>query len=418
MAGLAKKIASTGKNLVSHGVDAATSSVGERGNAAMAGLMPGLGGMLPGLPGLDDLGGLLPSLPIPEIPIPGMPSMPSLPDFDLPSIGLPDFGISEGITEGVESLGNLWDEEGVDMLLDPRGAVDRSAAREELASRFQVVGDDFVGPRLGHQVTADEYEDIVRQYSDIRLGRTDIDIDTDGLSEEDAAAFRSGTMSDIADILQTSSGRQLVDSLADAPGHGLFNMFDTTTTITRRNDAAGNPDPSNATGGGVFGKSGNVNYVPGVDTVPGGANIRSDVTLYHEMMHAHHAVYNTWNNDTVTAATGGVPSDVASGIREAEYQAAGLGQYANDPMSENRYRAERAQIGASNFGERTSGFETDDTMSHRDVYGGFSPGGTPARMPGAPGTPIPGVTPSGGSTGGAGDASRIGQSTDHDHHHG
>lgn len=404
------------------------------GNSAVAGLLPGLGIPRIGLPefglpefGLPDID--LPSLPIPEIPLPSfdpidlLPSVPEFPLFpQIPGIGpllpgLPSFDQEEEEDSG-PTIEQLLEREGMDALFDLEGARDRYAASEELASRFDIVADDYQGPRAGNQVTQAEYDRIVREYSEIRLGRTDLQIDTSGLSEADAAAFRDGTMSDIADIMQTESGRGLIGSLAHAPGHGPFGLLDTTTTISRRNGADGNADPSNATGGGTFGESGFVNYVPGTDTAPASANIRSDVTLYHELVHAHHAVYNTWNGNTVTAATGGTPTDVASGIREAEYQAAGLGQYANDAFTENRYRGERRLIGATGVGARSSGSETDANMSRRDTYAGWSgPGPNPATIPAAPGTAVPGVTPSAPAAGGAGDAGRLGQSTEHDHDH-
>ncbi len=397
--------------------------------------LPGLDDVLPSMPSLDDV---LPSMPdfdlpsfpempgfpmfpTPEFPTPGMPNpldlLPNMPD--IPGLG-PIFGPLMPSTEGLDDLQRIYEEEGFSGLMDPEGACDRMAAREELSSRFQVVADDFQGPRAGNQVTQDQYDEIVRQYSDIRLGRTDLQIDTAGLSEDDARAFRDGTMNDIADILQTESGRGLIGSLADAPGHGLFGMSDSVTTISRRNNAAGVADPSNANGGGTFGTSGYVRYVPGVNTAPGSANIRSDVTLYHELVHAHDAVYNTWNANPVTAATGGTQTDINAGIGEFEYHAAGLGQYANAEFSENRYRGERRLIGATNVGERTSGSETDDNMSRRDTYAGWSgPGPNPATIPAAPGTPIPGITPSAGTagTGGVGDPTRIGQSTDDEHDH-
>lgn len=416
------------------------------GNAGLIGMLPGIGmpdfslpdiglpdipnplDLLPSMPDfeLPDLDDVLPSLPVPEFPgFPMLPDMPNpldlLPNMpDLPGLG-PIFGPLMPDTEGLDEMGRIWDAEGFSGLLDPEGARDRMAAREELSSRFQIVGDDFEGERAGNQVTQEQYDDIVRQYSDIRLGRSDLQLDTAGLSEEDAAAFRAATMNDIADIMQTESGRGLIGSLADAPGHGLFGMQDSITTISRR-DTNGVADPSNANGGGTFGTSGYVRYVPGVNTAPGSANIRSDVTLYHELVHAHDAVYNTWNSNTVTAGTGGTQTDINSGIGEFEYHAAGLGQYANAEFSENRYRGERRAIGATNVGERTTGSETDDNMSHRDTYAGWNgPGPNPATIPAAPGTPIPGVTPSAGSsgTGGIGDPTRIGQSTDdeHDHHH-
>lgn len=314
-------------------------------------------------------------------------------------------------------MGDLWNgvgQEGLGGLLDPSGMMDRQDAQRELRGNFDIVPDDFVGPRNQNQVTQAEFEEIARTYSDIRLGRSDLKLDTAGLSEEDAAAFRAGTMSDIGNLLQTQSGRGLVRSLAYAPlqADGTSRR---TTTISRRNDASGNADPSNANGGGTFGQSGYARYVPGVDTLASRENLRSDVTLYHELVHAHHAVYNTWDSGNVAAGPGVPASDVGV-IGNFEHQAAGIGAHANDAYSENRYRAERRMIG-NGVGARTTGSETDANMTRRDTYAWTGPRTNPATMPGNPSTAGPSGTRTMPGSGGAGDASRIGRSTDDEHHH-
>lgn len=320
----------------------------------------------------------------------------------------------EGAKQWAGDMVNGIGQEGLGGLMDYSGMMDRQAAQRELAGNFDVVPDDFVGPRNQNQVTQAEFEEIARTYSDIRLGRSDLQLDTTGLSEADAAAFRSGTMSDIGNLLQTESGRGLVRSLAYAPTQA-DGTSRRTTTISRRNDAAGNADASNAEGGGRFGTSGYARYVPGVDTLPSRENLRSDVTLYHELVHAHHAVYNTWDGSTVSAGPGVPASDVGT-IGSFEHQAAGIGAHANDAYSENRYRAERRMIG-NGVGARTTGAETDANMTRRDTYSWTGPRTNPATMPGAPPASTTGTSGAPG-TGGAGDASRIGRSTDeHDHDH-
>lgn len=314
-------------------------------------------------------------------------------------------------------MGDMWNglgQEGLSGLLDPSGVVDRQEAQRELRGNFDVVPDDFIGPRNQNQVTQAEYEEIARTYSDIRLGRSDLKLDTAGLSEEDAAAFRAGTMSDIGNLLQTQSGRGLVRSLAYAPlqADGTSHR---TTTISRRNDASGNADPSNANGGGTFGQGGYARYVPGVDTLASRENLRSDVTLYHELVHAHHAVYNTWDSGNAVAGPGVPASDVGV-IGNFEHQAAGIGAHANDAYSENRYRGERRMIG-NGVGARTTGSETDANMTRRDTYAWTGPRTNPATMPGNPSAAGPSGTRNMPGSGGAGDASRIGRSTDEEHDH-
>ena len=308
-------------------------------------------------------------------------------------------------------LGRGLSSEGIGGILDPVGMMDRAAAHRELASRFNVIDDDStVGTMEQNQVTPEEYEDIVRTYSDIRLGRGDLRLADRpaGMTDEDYAGFRGGAMDDIADILQTESGRGLIDSLNEAPDQA--DGSDIITTINPRLDASGNFDPSNAEGGGFFGVSGQATYAPGMDHLPTRDNLRSDVTLYHELVHAHHAVHNTWDGGVV----GGTGAD--AGVNQAEHQAAGLGTHANDRFSENRYRGERRRIGALDVGERNHGAESDDNMTHRDTYSFPGTARTnPATIPGAPSGSV-------GTPGGPGAGGRIGDAAGHrhdddEHHH-
>lgn len=321
-------------------------------------------------------------------------------------------------------VGRGLSQEGIFGLLDPVGMMDRQDAQRDLASRFNVMGEDAVGTREQNQVSEEEFQEIARNYSDIRMGRSDLQLAGQGsMTDEQYATFRDNTMSDIADIMQTESGRGLIDSMAHAP----LQADDEThrvTTINPRFDASGNLDPSNATGGGRFGQSGTVTYVPGVDTAPSGTNIRSDVTLYHELTHAHHAVYNTWDAGTVPGTRSATNPD--GGLGQFEHQAAGLGDYADAEFSENRYRGERRRIGELDVGERNHGSQSDDDMMRRDQYrtpvdehGNVVPQSTPAPL-----LPEPSIWRwlglgggSGSGGGGVGDASRIGQSTNDDHEH-
>jgi hypothetical protein len=340
------------------------------------------------------------------------------------SQGAPIAPEGEATAPGGHSLGDFqrgFSQEGIFGLFDMQGMVDRAAAQRELASRFNVIPDDALGTREQNQVTQEEFQRLARTYSDIRLGRSDLTLGDRpaNMSEEDYASFRGSAMNDIADILQTESGRGLVDSLANAPlqADGTSRR---TTTINPRVDASGNLDASNAEGGGTFGVSGYADYAAGMDHLPSRDNLRSDVTLYHELVHAHHAVHNTWDAGTVDRRLE-LPFGISiplpepdRGIGEFEHQAAGLGRHANDRFSENRYRAERRRIGELGVGARTTGAETDADMTRRTTYS--YPGGprtAPARMPGAPST----VT---GASGGPGAGGAVGRSTredDHDHHH-
>jgi hypothetical protein len=278
-----------------------------------------------------------------------------------------------GAGHGLADMAEEFSSEGLGALLDPTGAADRLAARRELAGRFNVMPDGTVGEAGQNQVSREQFEQISREYSDIRLGRSDLQLGAQpaSMSNADYASFRTAEMSDVADVLQTESGRGLIGSLAHAPlqADGVSHRV---TTINPRVDAAGHLDASNSEGGGMFGASGYAHVAPGMDVLPSRDNLRSDVTLYHELTHANRAVYNQWDPGTVGQLnmfghTFNYPSPDA-GIGEFEHQAAGLGLHAQDEFSENRYRGERREIGALGVGARTAGAETDANMTHRDQY--------------------------------------------------
>src|SRR5262245_36758406 len=67
----------------------------------------------------------------------------------------------------------------IERLLDPEGAADRDRARQQLAGGFSILSEEelAVGRHPTNAVSAREYDDIVRLFSDIRLGRGDLTID-------------------------------------------------------------------------------------------------------------------------------------------------------------------------------------------------------------------------------------------------
>lgn len=240
-------------------------------------------------------------------------------------------------------------------LLDPSGMMDRQDAQEELADRFNITEEGGEN----NNVTQEQFRDIARQYSDIRMGRSDLQINTAGMDDDEAEQFRNRTMNDIGDILQTDIGRELIGDLDE----GALDDDGETRRITRIEPTA---DPSDATGGGDWDhahrhKQGYVNYAPGENALPDTINARSDVTLFHELVHAHHSTNNTWDHDTVNENGGG-------DINESEFQAAGLGEHADDHFTENAYRSERMEMGqAGNGGLRTLG-GSDEDMALREYY--------------------------------------------------
>jgi hypothetical protein len=279
------------------------------------------------------------------------------------------------------------------------------AQRQELSSRFQVVGDDFVGPRNHNQVSQQEYDQIVETYSNIRLGRGDLTIDTSAMTDPaQAATYRQGTMDQIADMLQTTSGRRQVmamsnNTMLDDSGNArrfigdtdvsdswlsgfgserhhhttirpLFN--DTNNNDNLTDDAHGAGDYYNANAfadaAGAHGENGAIDTSGrnrwsrdasgrrglGTDSTiwwnptasAGSINpADSDVILAHEMQHAMHETQGTMATGTYSG-----PGPDNGKYANFERQAVGLpypGHNPNDPdyCPENVYRAERNQLG-------------------------------------------------------------------------
>lgn len=290
-------------------------------------------------------------------------------------------------------------------LFEPEVIRDRMKAEKELAGRFEIVDGKQKGPRLPNQITRAEFQKLANTYSDIRLGRGDLTIDTKGA--KDPEQFKADMMNDIGDILQTKSGRYLIESLSDSTNiDDQGNTVHRHTTLTPAVDEKGNLDPTlsreNAVGGSAFGKNiVNDDGTPGVgtDAIIQAApnmdfpqtdengdwvgNMRSDVVLFHELVHAYTDTrgFTKWGqvqaDESFISAVPGLrlqdpnvvrDANSQNGVGRAEYQAAGLGLHMLDPITENAYRRERNEVGKSGKGiagdllmpQRTSYAHSDD----------------------------------------------------------
>lgn len=138
------------------------------------------------------------------------------------------------IGQTVGDLGRGLAQEGLAGLLDPVGMMDRMQAQRDLSDRFQVVPDDFVGPRNHNQVSQAEYERIAATYSDIRLGRGDLTINTSEMTDAgQIQRYRAGAMSSIADMMMTTAGRDQIFNMSNNVAHD--------DAGNARLDASGNP---------------------------------------------------------------------------------------------------------------------------------------------------------------------------------
>ena len=297
-----------------------------------------------------------------------------------------DTSLLGSIGHTLGDFGRGVQQEGLGALLDPSGAVDRQEAQHELAARFNVVAAGTPGAGNENTVTQEQFQQIAREYSDIRMDRSDVHVNTAGRDDDAAKAFKQGTMNDIASMMQTNSGRALLDDLNNAKNK---DGTERQTYISAISD----DDFTNkgGRGGGRFGgaagafdsdkdhKEGYVYYRPGQVALPGNADARSDVALMHELTHADASVHDRFASGAVTAADGATPADVAGGVSRSEYQAAGMGTFASTPFNENAYRRDRAAIGASGSGARDDQGKSDTAMPQRSTYldptGGTSAGG-------------------------------------------
>lgn len=293
---------------------------------------------------------------------------------------------------------DMFEHDGWSALADPLGAYDRADARHELAGRFSVVGEGEQESQ--NQVSAEHYEEIAKLYSDIRLGRTHIDVTPDELEPsevydtemnmsqlQEVLAYRGGLMEHFADILQTEPGRELLKGLAlqeDLPEdkrHAIemSPFYDNDGTPLEDLDAAGNKDgvtqreersagatPEHdvnarirpmrgdallgfADWKGEFAKGNGLDalvaFNPGDTFSSGGSSawgqeIRPDVMLFHELTHAYHSIHASMRSDLAKDTNG-------QEVNECELQAVGLLDNpagAENELSENAYRQARRQV--------------------------------------------------------------------------
>jgi hypothetical protein len=238
---------------------------------------------------------------------------------------------------------------------------DRQQAQEELAGMFDILPADFEGERLPNQVTREEYEALCNNYSDIRTGSSQIKIDAGERQGEEADSFKGLVLDDIESLLQTPTGRELIEQLATARDAGDSPLATTikgaASPLQARAYATARTQSAIDWSENGIGTDMSVEYAPGRDVVRPGATdawapIRSDVALLHELVHALHGTHGYIQQGGVTPEEAG-PGDVAPPGAEPvpleEYATVGLGRFANSrdrrfAVNENAYRAERRAL--------------------------------------------------------------------------
>jgi hypothetical protein len=265
---------------------------------------------------------------------------------------------------------------------DVTGLIDRQLAQRELRAKLNVIGPNHKGPTLPNQITEEELQHYALVYSNVRLGRGDLTIDAS--TSDDPEQYKRDMMDDIGDIMQTASGRQLIDTLANnTRGKDANGWIHRHTTLRPMLDEHGDVDATNANERSL----GDINNPaegyearfkdgrPGVGTntlVSINPNMdiqgsRSDVILFHEMVHALADTQGVQAWATVEESDrpgdANVAKDAAKHKPRTEHQAAGLGKFANDPITENAYRRERRALALSG-----KGMAGDLNMSQRENY--------------------------------------------------
>lgn len=243
---------------------------------------------------------------------------------------------------------------------------------------------DAKGPRLPNQVTQAELEHYARVYSNIRLGRGDLTIDA--RTSKDPAQYQRDMMDDLGDLMQTGAGREMLDTLSNNVGAGKDDdghWIHRHTTLRPFLDKAGEVDRSNsdeqpiapldqpaagldarfADGTRGVGTDARVRVNPNLDV----DGARSDVILFHELAHALADTTGVRAPEWVVAqdrpGDANTAKDAAMFVPRTEHQAAGLGMFRDDRLTENAYRRERRQLATSG-----KGMAGDLTMPTRDNY--------------------------------------------------
>jgi hypothetical protein len=266
---------------------------------------------------------------------------------------------------------------------DPKTALAQEKAKRELDESLHVVASD-ADKKNPNDVTAAEKALYLGKFVDIQKDKTDIKFDAK--SEPDK--FKANAMNDIKAMMQTKSGRELIMKLADntvdtVDANGKVIKKGTkhhTTTLSDtapkgappagQDQASTTPEYSALTHDNKGGSNTTIAYTAGYPlNQPAeeqwAKDARSDVVLYHEMVHALNDTQGTQLTGKITAANAKSSGDI--GEKESEYQALG---YLKNPLDvgEDLYRKERKEL----------------TGTKAEIKNKYHPNQADATMPGRP----------------------------------
>jgi hypothetical protein len=260
----------------------------------------------------------------------------------------PELAKAQGARDDLRALGTSAKSLFTGEYVDIDSAKDRQKAKHELATQFEIVPDDHQGARRPNTLTESEYRETAGTFSDIRRDKTDIGFMAG--NESDTADFRAESMNDIATIQQTPEGRAVVSQLAN-------NKDDHKTVLSPAVDP--NAPRTNAFGGTEGGWKDGTGQNAVIQYEPGHAydgktqdewaqGTRSDVLLYHEMVHAKH--FTRGESVPGKVGDGGVAPVHSDdhGVNIEEYDTTGLNgrgsQHGDLVLTENAYRQSRREI--------------------------------------------------------------------------
>lgn len=266
------------------------------------------------------------------------------------------------LSTGVGALQN----EGWRAVFDMSAAVSREQGREALADKLVVLKPGEQGTGAPNEVDEQTYERLVCQYGAIRNGDSMLQIDTSRMDMFEAAGFESGVMGDISRMMQTPTGRALINELSSTENGHTTQISSTDKAlgpnvdgdwVAADKDLTTNPTSSAEMGALLSNGSGTsmrIRYQPGQDVDGGDASwghARSDTVLAQQMALALHGIRGDMpcNED-------GLDADGAA------RQAIGLGDWANELLTENRYRADRSILA-----DLPGALESDSESYYRDT---------------------------------------------------
>lgn len=261
----------------------------------------------------------------------------------------------------------------------PKQAQQLATTWAELEGDFELISDDYVGPRLPNQITAAEKEQIVRLYDSIRRQTGDLIIDSSQLDRRRAPAWRAGMMREVRSLLQTASGRELLFNLNDnvigadaatnqdihrqtrikplfeddtlqtqahVDAHAKLNYDNAFNEAANEQDAALRADDSAGPGSDVT-----IFMNPGAWIPSSGPYVDpwlfnpTGQKLMHEGKHAYDKTHGRFDGHLVEDKDG-VTEDQRSFAR-GEHAAIGIGRSSGARMTENAFRAEHELLKAS-----------------------------------------------------------------------